>query len=148
MVLGVIVEREFEIPYKGLKKLQRDLEEIEEKYHGLVLEVDVAPDHARIHLLSGIGDRDVYVSVWDCRATLVVGSKTERDLPLNDEQRKLLEEWKNYVICDENDGAINWSGIYYPSHESLQVLRGILRGNVRKAWLSLNALRKRSIQKI
>jgi hypothetical protein len=148
MVLGVIVERELEIPYRGFEKLLRDLEEIEVKYHAVVLEVDVASDHARIHLLCGIGCRDVYVSVWDCRATLILGDKTERDLPLNDEQKKILEAWKHYVIEDENGGALNWSGIYYPSHESLQVLKAILRGEAREAWLSLNALRKRSIQKI
>jgi hypothetical protein len=88
-------------------------------------------------------DKKIYINVWDCRATLIIGSHTEKDFDLSEEQRQILEEWKHYVVVEENEGAYNWSGAYFPSHESLQVLKAILENNLERARMTLKALRRR-----
>jgi hypothetical protein len=139
----MITEKEFTIQYKDFKSFLKDVGKLEDKYHGLMVRAEIVGSVAKVLMLCGIGSKDIYVSVWDCRATLILGDRTEKDLALSNEQKEALEEWKNYVVCDENDGAINWSGAYYPSEESLQVLKAILANNLRRAWITLNALKRR-----
>ena len=139
----MITEREFTIEYKDFKSFLKDVEKLEDQYHGLMVRAEIVGNVVKVLMLCGIGSKDVYVSVWDCRATLILGDRTEKDLNLTDKQKEVLQEWKYYVIEDENDGAINWSGAYYPSYESLQVLKAILANNLRRAWMTLNTLRRR-----
>jgi hypothetical protein len=139
----MITEKEFTIEYKDFKSFLKDVESLEEKYNGLMVRAEIVGNVAKVLMLCGIGSKDVYVSVWDCRATLILGSKTEKELTLSNEQKEVLEEWKFYVVEDENDGAINWSGAYYPSYESLQVLKAILANNLKRAWMTLNRLQKK-----
>ena len=65
------------------------------------------------------GALEVYVNVWNCQAALVVGDKTEDDFNLGPEQQEQLDQLKEKVIYDDNGGAINRSGHYYPSQETL-----------------------------
>lgn len=128
----------------GFRELYREIENIEKKYHGVLIRCEVRPDCVEATFIVGV-EPNIYVAVWNCEAKLVINDElTEDDLQLSEEQRKVLEEWKRYIIEDLNGGAINWSGNYPVSHEALQVLKAILIGNIKRAWLSLNAL-KRSI---
>jgi hypothetical protein len=139
----MISEREFVVEYRDFKSFMEEVRRLEDSYHGLMIRAEVVGSIAKIVMLCGIGAKDIYVNVWDCRATLIIGSHTEKDLDLSEEQKQILEEWKHYVVVEENEGAYNWSGAYFPSHESLQVLKAILENNLERARMTLKALRRR-----
>lgn len=72
------------------------------------------------------GMLQVYVNVWNCQATLIVGDRSEDDFNLDPAQAEQLEKLKDQVIYDDNGGAINWSGWYYPSLETLKEIAKLL----------------------
>jgi len=139
----MISEREFVVEYRDFKSFMEEVRRLEDSHHGLMIRAEVVGSTAKVVMLCGIGSKDVYVNVWDCRATLIIGDKNEKDLNLSEEQKQILEEWKHYVVVEENEGAYNWSGAYFPSHESLQVLKAILENNLERARMTLKALRRR-----
>lgn len=77
---------------------------------------------------------EVFVDVWNCRAAIAVlehDGSVERIADIGDLPRR-DQRVVNRIIYDENDGAINLSGHYYPQTPSslaaLQRLREKLKG--------------------
>jgi len=83
-------------------------------------------------------DLDIYVNVWNCQANLCVvrtqnGKRVctfEDELNLTEKQQEQLEELKLRVVYDDNDGALNWSGAYYPAPETLKKIVELLEGKL------------------
>jgi len=132
----MVEEVEFEVEFKNLEELWGRIAEYERRLKAKFIGADVESDAeggravARfIYPVGRIDDEEVAVSVWNCRAALFIGGKSEDGFKLSEEQREAIERWKEYVIYEENGGAINWSGIYYPSPYAVEILKEILAGN-------------------
>ena len=106
----MIYEKTVTILYRDWKTLNEDLKRLEEEYRGIVITTAIEGENVIVTMLCGIRDENIYISVWDCKATLFAHNKHEDELGLNDEQKKLLEEWKLYVIECENQRTITFSG--------------------------------------
>jgi len=55
---------------------------------------------------------DFCVNVWNCRGVIIIGESDIHDD--FDYDAQLYDELVQTVVYDDNDGAINWSGRYYP----------------------------------
>lgn len=68
---------------------------------------------------------EFYVSVCDCKAKLFYkGHAIER----NDKNKDIYDKLCDKIIYEDNDGAINMSGIYYPkTQESLKLFEKLIR---------------------
>jgi hypothetical protein len=118
---------EVEVSEEDLK----DIPALEKKHHAKFIQACVRGGRAIVKLLypvERLDSEDVYVNVWNCRATLVIGEKTEKDFALSEDQKDALERLKEYVVYTENGGAINWSGQYFLSEYSVGLLKAILEG--------------------
>ena len=82
------------------------------------------------HLIGQLYGSDTYVNVWNCKAEFCICGKSEEELELTEEQKRALEELKNYIIYTVNNGAINFSGQYQLDDVSYEVLRMILENNI------------------
>ena len=104
----------------------RDIEQLEREMHAHFLWAEVAADGKLIaHMLPTTAD--FWVNVWNCRGTIVIGDTYIHDGNF-DYDDKLYEELVNTVVYDDNDGAINWSGLYYPrTYKSARLFKKFLK---------------------
>jgi hypothetical protein len=71
----------------------------------------------------------IYVNAWNCRATIVTTDGELNEDSMSEKQREAIEALKEYIIYSVNQGALNWSGEYYPDDLAVEIFEEILRGN-------------------
>lgn len=100
------------------------------KYGGIFVEGQIQDDKAKIKIMKVASNKFV-VSVWNCQAKIMLaeGDKfIDFDEKYKDYDEEKYEELCNTVIYDDNDGAINWSGLYYPKSErSLKLFEELIQ---------------------
>ena len=100
------------------------------KYGGIFIEGQTQDDKAKIKIMKVASDKFV-VSVWNCQAKIMLaeGDKLiDFDEKYKDYDEEKYQELCNTVIYDDNDGAINWSGLYYPKSErSLKLFEELIQ---------------------
>jgi len=95
--------------------------DLEKKYSAKFIEGEVRDDilHAMMSPIKKGDDVELFIDVWDCQYSLALSkgyAGTERiEVPAKLE--KQLDKVANRIIYDENQGAINMSGMYYPKTE-------------------------------
>jgi len=68
----------------------------------------------------GVKVRGFYIDVWNCRGTVVLWDGKNAEYITEDKytfDRKLYNELVETVVYDDNGGAINFSGHYYPQSD-------------------------------
>ena len=100
------------------------------KYGGIFVEGQIQDDKAKIKIMK-VASNEFLVSVWNCQAKIMLaeGDKfIDFDEKYKDYDEEKYEELCNTVIYDDNDGAINWSGLYYPKSErSLKLFEELIQ---------------------
>jgi hypothetical protein len=107
----------------------QDIPALERKHKGKLLTAQINGETATAEFIP-VASLEFFVDVRNCNAWLCVGAwggelHYEDDYTLDAD---LLEQLKDRVIYDDNDGAINFSGQYYPqSRKSAQLFRRLMK---------------------
>jgi len=105
-----------------------DMETLERKLGGKVLKGDVYPHYAEVEY-EPVATLSWFVTVWDCDATITTADD-DGQLGRSLAQYKETATYQavvNKVVYEDNSGAINISGMYYPkSQESLDLFEALL----------------------
>ena len=105
-----------------------DIPALEQALGGKFLQAEILGAKAEVTILP-VASLEFFVNVWNCRAELYLAHGG--DCTLADEvlelDAELLEELLDHVVYDDNDGAINISGQYFPtSDESLALFHRLM----------------------
>jgi len=104
--------------------LKLSIQEFEKKYSSIFVEADLGSETAIVKVIP-VQTTKFYVSVFNCQSTLYKEKEILDDQIKNKEK---LEEIKNKIIYEDNDGAINLSGKYYiTKEETLNKLLKLLK---------------------
>lgn len=107
-----------------------DIPALEKHHGGKLLRAEILGDEAVVEFLP-VASLEFFVDVWNCQGTVVLVKEGEEIYIDEDEgweyDPELYNRLVEHVVYDDNDGAINWSGRYWPqSKESLQLFRTFL----------------------
>ena len=117
-----------------------DIPALEKALGGKFLQTEILPSGKAEVTILPVASLEFFVNVWNCQAELVLAhggdcTPAEEVLELDAE---LLEELVNQVVYDDNDGAINLSGQYFPQSKESLALFGRLIETAdagRSVWL-------------
>jgi len=105
-----------------------DIPALEQALGGKFIQAEISGDKAEVTILP-VPSLEFFVNVWSCRAELYLvhgGNCTPAGevLELDAEAAQALVD---QVVYEDNDGAINMSGMYYPtSQESLALFQRVM----------------------
>lgn len=119
-------EAEREMGIVTITTEKKDISELEKEMNAHFLWGEVAADgKLTAHMLPTTAD--FYVNVWNCQGTIVIGETVIHDGNFNFDVQ-LYEKLVETVVYDDNDGAINWSGLYYPrTYKSARLFKKFLK---------------------
>jgi len=110
-----------------------DIPALEKALGGKFLQAEILPSGKAEVTILPVASLDFYVDVWNCQAELYLahGGKCTPAEEVLELDAELLEELVDQVVYDDNDGAINMSGQYFPQSEESLALFGRLMGAAR-----------------
>lgn len=106
-----------------------DIPALEKALGGKFLQAEILPSGKAEVTILPVASLEFFVNVWNCQAELYLaygGDCTPADEVL-ELDAEALEELIERVVYDDNDGAINISGQYFPqSEESLALFSRLM----------------------
>ena len=96
-----------------------DIPALERKHQAKLLQAHILGEEAIAEMVP-VASLEFFVDVWNCQGTLVLVDGEQETWVTEDEWQydpQLYGELVERVIYDDNDGAINMSGRYYPQTE-------------------------------
>lgn len=106
-----------------------DIPALERKHKAKFLQANILGEEAVVEMLP-VADLGFFVNVWNCQGFLVLVDGENETLVTEDEwqyDQELYGKLVERVIYDDNNGAINWSGRYFPqSKESLALFSRLM----------------------
>jgi len=114
--------------------VNEDISELERKHSAVFIDGEILPDRTLIARLMPVSSLEFVVNVWNCQASVHIVERENGSMRLKEEIKpdadpELFERLVDSVVYDDNDGAINMSGLYFPkSGKSVQLFRKLLAG--------------------
>jgi len=110
-----------------------DIPALEKALGGKFLQAEILPSGKAEVTILPVASLEFFVNVWNCQAELYLAhggdcTPAEQVLELDAD---LLEELQDRVVYDDNDGAINISGQYFPQSEESLALFSRLTSSAR-----------------
>lgn len=111
-----------------------DIDALEARLGGKVLRAEILGDKAVVEFLP-VASLAFFINVWNCQGTVVLVKEGE-EIYIDEGWEydpELYRQLVERVVYDDNDGAINWSGRYWPrTEESLKLFHAFLKSLRRK----------------
>ena len=110
-----------------------DIPALEKALGGKFLQAEILTSGKAEVTILPVASLEFFVNVWNCQAELYLAhggdcTPAEQVLELDAD---LLEELQDRVVYDDNDGAINISGQYFPQSEESLALFSRLTSSAR-----------------
>lgn len=101
-----------------------DIPALERALEGKFLQAEILPGGKAEVTVLPVASLDFFVSVWNCQADLFVayGGDCAPAEDVLDVDPTTLQELINQVVYEDNDGAINVSGLYWPTGDESMAL--------------------------
>ena len=108
-----------------------DIPALERELGGKFLSAQILGELAIVSLLP-VASLEFFIDVRNCRGTLVLVDEKGKEAWITEEEWEynpdLYQQLIDRVVYDDNDGAINLSGRYYPqSSKSLELFQALVQ---------------------